>query len=145
MEKCAYSLKTTRVKEPDFPYEGQSITCTTELLSFAKSLWDSDIEKFLAIYLDARNKVVCVQVMGGTVNQAVVYPREILKHAILTGACALILCHNHPSGEVKPSEADIRQTKIVQETAKVLDILVHDHVIIGDDKSFSFWENGMMS
>ena len=140
----AYSIKTSRVREPDFPYHGQVISCTSELLDFARNLQDSDIEKMLTLYMDAQNKVICIQIMSGTVNQAVVYPREVIRHALLAGSSAIILIHNHPSGEVRPSEADIRLTKHIQEAAKYLDVLVHDHIIIGDNKWFSFREEGLM-
>jgi len=142
--KYAYSLKTTRVREPDFPYTGTKVTCTTDLLAFARSLQDSDIEKFLTLYLDAVNKIICVQVMLGTVNQAVIYPREIMKHAILSGACAIVLIHNHPSGEIRPSEQDIKLTKTIQECMKLLDISVHDHIIIGGERFYSFREEGII-
>ena len=143
--KYAYSIKTSRVKEPDFPYDGRSLTCTSDLLNFAHDLQDSDIEKMLTLYLDAQNQLLCIQVMKGTVNQAVVYPREIIRHALLVGSCAIIIMHNHPSGQVKPSDADIRLTKTIQETAKFLELLVHDHIIIGSEgRFFSFREEGMM-
>ena len=143
--KYAYSIKTSRVKEPDFPYEGQQITDTQELLRFARSLQDSDIEKMLTLYLDAQNKVICIQITKGTVNQAVVYPREVIRHALLVGASSIILVHNHPSGHIRPSDADIRLTKTIQETAKFLELLVHDHIIIGSEgRFFSFREEGMM-
>ena len=140
----AYSIKTSRVREPDFPYHGQAITCTSELVDFARTLQDFDIEKQLTVYMNAQNRVICIQIMSGTVNQAVVYPREVIRHALLSGASAIILIHNHPSGEVRPSDADIRLTKIIQEISKNLDILVHDHIIIGDKKWFSFREEGLM-
>ena len=142
--KYAYSLKTQRVKETDFPYHGEQVTATRELLHFVHRLQDSDIEKFLILYLDAQNKLVCVQVIPGTVNQAVVYPREVFKHALLGGGCAIILVHNHPSGHPKPSEADIRLTKTIQECAKLFDILVHDHLIVAGERFFSFREEGLM-
>ena len=144
-EKYAYSLKTERIKETDFPYHGEQVTATRELLQFVHRLQDSDIEKFLILYLDAQNKLVGVQVIPGTVNQAVVYPREVFKHALLMGgACAIILVHNHPSGHPKPSEADIRLTKTIQECAKLFDILVHDHLIVAGERFFSFREEGLM-
>jgi DNA repair protein RadC len=64
--------------------------------------------------------------------------------ALRKKASAIILAHNHPSGHVRPSDADIRLTKTIQETAKVLDILVHDHIIIGENRFFSFREEGLM-
>jgi DNA repair protein RadC len=143
--KYAYRLETKRVRERDFPYHGEQITNTKELLQFVHRLQDSDIEKFLILYLDAQNQLICVQVILGTVNQAVVYPREVFKHALLGGASAMILVHNHPSGQPKPSDADIRLTKTIQDGSKIFDLLVHDHLIVAGERFFSFREEGIMS
>jgi DNA repair protein RadC len=143
-KKYAYSLKTQRVKETDFPYHGEQITSTKELLQFVHRLQDADIEKMIILYLDAQNQLICIQVINGTVNQAVVYPREVFKHALLSGASAVILVHNHPSGHSKPSDADIRLTKTLQECAKLFEILVHDHLIVAGERFFSFREEGLM-
>ena len=143
--RYAYSIKTSRVKEPDFPYAGKQVTCTTELIDFARSLRDSDIEKMLALYLDAQNQIMGIQVVNGTVDQAVVYPREIIRHALLWGASCIILVHNHPSGHPRPSDADIRLTKTIAEIAKSLSLLVHDHIIIAAERFFSFREEGLMA
>jgi len=83
-------------------------------------------------------------IQEGIVNQAVVYPRKVLEKALKRKASAVILVHNHPSGHVKPSDADIRLTRTIQETAKILDIIVHDRVIIGENRFFSFREEGLM-
>jgi DNA repair protein RadC len=80
----------------------------------------------------------------GTVNQAVVYPREIVKHCILSNACAVILVHNHPSGHVRPSEQDIRLTRSLSEVCRILDIQLHDHIIMGNGNHYSFREDGMI-
>jgi DNA repair protein RadC len=142
--RYAYSLKTHRVKEEDFPYHGQSIRSTSELITFARSLQDADVEKFLILFLDAQNHVICIRVSEGTVNQCVVYPREVFRHALLAGASAVILIHNHPSGETKPSDADIRLTRTIAEAGKVFDIMIHDHIIIAVNRFFSFREEGIM-
>jgi DNA repair protein RadC len=84
------------------------------------------------------------KVQQGIVNQAVVYPRQVLETALRRKASALILVHNHPSGHVRPSDADIRLTRTIQEAAKMLEILVHDHVIIGENRFFSFREEGIL-
>lgn len=139
---CAYSIKTSRVKEPDFPYHGQTISCTNELVEFAKSLQNADIEKMLVIYTDAQHHVICIQVMPGTVNQAVVYGREVIRHALLTGATGMVLVHNHPSNVPKPSDADIRLTRSIQEAGKLLEIKVHDHIILAGDRHYSFRDEG---
>jgi DNA repair protein RadC len=126
--------------------EKKQVTCTTELLDFCKTVMGGKKdEEFCVIYLDAQNQIIEFEtVQKGVVNQAVVYPRQVLESALKKKASAIILAHNHPSGHVRPSDADIRLTKTIQETAKVLDILVHDHIIIGENRFFSFREEGLM-
>jgi len=126
--------------------EKKQVTCTTELLDFCRTVMGGkQDEEFCVIYLDAQNQIIEFEtIQRGVVNQAVVYPRQVLENALKKKASAIILAHNHPSGHVRPSDADIRLTKTIQETAKVLDILVHDHIIIGENRFFSFREEGLM-
>jgi len=142
--RYAYSLKIARVKEEDFPYRGQELSCTSDVVSFVNSLQSADIEKMIILYMDAQNKLICLQVMSGTVNTCVVYPREVYRHALYSGACGIIIIHNHPSGRTKPSDADIHLTKTIKEVGKQLDIILHDHLIIGDKAVFSFREEGIL-
>ena len=122
------------------------ITCTTELLNYCKTYMGClKDEQFCVIYLDAQNKITDIEtIQEGIVNQAVVYPRKVLENALKQKASAIIMVHNHPSGHVKPSDADIRLTKTIQETARILDIIVHDHIIIGENRFFSFREEGLI-
>jgi DNA repair protein RadC len=126
--------------------EKKQVTCTTELLDFCRTVMGGKRdEEFCVIYLDAQNQMIEFEIIQkGVVNQAVVYPRQVLESALKKKASAIILAHNHPSGHVRPSDADIRLTKTIQETAKVLDILVHDHIIVGESRFFSFREEGLM-
>ena len=126
--------------------EKKQVSCTTELLDFCRTVMGGkQDEEFCVIYLDAQNQIIEFEtIQKGVVNQAVVYPRQVLENALKKKASAIILAHNHPSGHVRPSDADIRLTKTIQETAKVLDILVHDHIIIGENRFFSFREEGLM-
>ena len=126
--------------------EKPQVTCTTELLDFCRAtMGTKKDEEFCVIYLDAQNQILDFEtVQKGIANQAVVYPRQVLERALRNKASALILAHNHPSGHVRPSDADIRLTKTIQETAKALDILIHDHIIIGENRFFSFREEGLM-
>jgi DNA repair protein RadC len=126
--------------------EKRQVSCTTELLDFCRTVMGAKKdEEFCVIYLDAQNQIIEFEtIQKGIVNQAVVYPRQVLESALKKKASAIILAHNHPSGHVRPSDADIRLTKTIQETAKVLDILVHDHIIIGENRFFSFREEGLM-
>ncbi len=126
--------------------EKPQIACTSELLDFVRTaMGGKKDEEFCVIYLDAQNRIIEFEtVQKGIANQAVVYPRQVLERALRKKASALILAHNHPSGHVRPSDADIRLTKTIQETARALDILVHDHIIIGENRFFSFREEGIM-
>ena len=126
--------------------EKPQITCTSELLNYCKTYMGGlKDERFCVIYLDAQNRMTDIEtIQEGIVNQAVVYPRKVLENALKKKASAVILVHNHPSGHVKPSDADIRLTKTIQETAKILDIIVHDHIIIGENRFFSFREEGLI-
>jgi DNA repair protein RadC len=126
--------------------EKPQIACTSELLNFFRTaMGGKKDEEFCVIYLDAQNQIIEFEtVQKGVANQAVVYPRQVLESALRRKASALILAHNHPSGHVRPSDADIRLTKTIQDAARMLDILVHDHIIIGENRFFSFREEGLM-
>jgi DNA repair protein RadC len=126
--------------------EKRQVTCTTELLDFCRTaLGGKRDEEFCVLYLDAQNQIIEFEtVQQGIVNQAVVYPRQVLERALKKKASAIILAHNHPSGQVRPSDADIRLTRTIQDVAKMLDIIVHDHIIIGENRFFSFREEGLI-
>lgn len=91
-----------------------------------------DREEFRVLFLDKKNGLIADEVLGtGTVDHAPVYPREILRRALELGASALILVHNHPSGDPQPSADDIRLTHQIMEVGKPLNVVVHDHLIVG--------------
>lgn len=103
------------------------------------------VEQFRVLFLDTRNRLILDEVLQrGTVNHTPVYPREVVRRALDVGATALILAHNHPSGDVTPSRADIEMTEKIVTAAKALEIVVHDHVIVGASETFSFRERGLM-
>ncbi|PST20365.1 hypothetical protein C7U61_08880 [Rhizobium sp. JAB6] len=96
-------------------------------------------EQFRLLFLDKRNALIADEVQGfGTIDHTPVYPREVVKRALELSASAVILVHNHPSGDPTPSRADIDMTKTIIDTAKPLGITVHDHVIIGKNGHVSF-------
>jgi DNA repair protein RadC len=89
-------------------------------------------EEFRILFLDKRNQLIADEVQQrGTVDHTPVYPREIVRRALELSATALILVHNHPSGDPSPSQADIRMTLEIQQIARPLGISIHDHVIVG--------------
>ncbi|UXS01444.1 RadC family protein [Agrobacterium tumefaciens] len=96
-------------------------------------------EQFRILFLDKRNVLIADEIQGhGTVDHTPVYPREVVRRALELSSTALILVHNHPSGDPTPSRADIEMTKTIIDTAKPLGIAVHDHIIIGRDGHVSF-------
>lgn len=106
---------------------------------------EAPIEQFRILFLDRKNALIADELQQqGTIDQTPVFPREVVKRALELGASALILVHNHPSGDVKPSRADIEMTKQVRDAAKALGITLHDHVIVGRGKHASLKSMGLI-
>ncbi|HMK65747.1 MAG TPA: DNA repair protein RadC [Thermodesulfobacteriota bacterium] len=117
-----------------------------DLITYCQSKmgWLRD-EQFRLIYLNTRNQVIEEELLQeGTVDQTVVYPRKVMEKALKLKATALILVHNHPGGSPNPSPEDRELTRTLVQTAKNLQIKVHDHLIIGREGHFSFLENHLM-
>lgn len=102
-------------------------------------------EVFQVLYLDKRNQLIADDRLGvGTVDHAPVYPREVVRRALEVSASAIVLAHNHPSGDPTPSRADIDMTRQVVEAARALAIAVHDHLLVAGDQVISFRAQGLM-
>ncbi|SDH22262.1 MULTISPECIES: DNA repair protein RadC [unclassified Nitrosomonas] len=102
-------------------------------------------EIFVGIFLDARNRTIATEeLFTGTLTQASVYPREIVKRALYHNAAAMIFAHNHPSGVAEPSKADEILTQSLKQALALVDIKVLDHFIIGDRDTLSFAEHGLI-
>ena len=104
-----------------------------------------ETEQFRILFLDRKNVLIADEEQArGTVDHVPVYPREVVKRALELNASALILVHNHPSGDPTPSEADISMTCQVQGAAQALGIVLHDHLIIGKSRELSFKSQGYL-
>ena len=102
-------------------------------------------EQFRVLFLDRKNILVADEVQArGTIDHTPVYPREIIKRALELSASAIILVHNHPSGDPTPSRADIEMTREIDKAAKALGIAVHDHLVIGRSGHASFKSLGLL-
>jgi len=113
-----------------------------EILSFLEGL---DHEQFWCLYLNRANKVIKTEFISkGGVSGTVVDVRSILSTGILTKCSAIVLSHNHPSGNLRPSQEDIKITQRIKDAAKLMDISVIDHVIIGNGEFFSFADDGIL-
>ncbi len=102
-------------------------------------------EQFRVLFLDRKNQLMADELLGhGTVSHAPVYPREIARRALELGASAVILVHNHPSGDPTPSRADIDVTREIMDALSALDVTVHDHLIAGKNGVTSFKATGII-
>lgn len=105
----------------------------------------ADKEQFRILFLDKRNNLIAEELQQtGTVDHTPVYPREVVKRALELSATALILVHNHPSGDPTPSQSDIQMTRTIADVAQPLGITIHDHIIIGKDGHASFRGLGLL-
>lgn len=108
-------------------------------------LRDETREHFLAMLLDTRHHVLDMPVISiGNLNSSVVHPREVFKQAVLASAASIILLHNHPSGDPKPSREDINITSNMVRAGQIIGITVLDHIIIGDNQYISMKETGLI-
>ena len=111
----------------------------TEVIDYCKaSMSYETTEQFRILFLDKKNKLIADEVQQtGTVDHTPVYPREVIKRTLELSATALILVHNHPSGDPAPSSADVQMTRQIADIARPLGITVHDHIIIGKSRHTS--------
>lgn len=122
------------------------ISSWNDLLAYCRAaMADDSIEQFRVLFLDRKNILIADEVQQrGTVDHTPVYPREVVKRALELGASAIILAHNHPSGDPTPSRADIEMTKQIVDAARTLGIRVHDHLVIGKTSEASFKSLGLL-
>jgi DNA repair protein RadC len=122
------------------------ISSWTALVAYVRvALQHEPREQFRVLYLDKKNQLILDEVLNrGTVDHAPVYPREVVRRALEVSASAIILVHNHPSGDPTPSRADIQMTKQIVEAARSLSVEVHDHLIVGREGVSSFRQLGLM-
>ena len=103
------------------------------------------VEQFRVLFLDNRNRLLADEAQArGTVNHTPVYPREVVKRALELHATALIVVHNHPSGDPTPSREDLAMTQEIKGAAAALSIVLHDHVVIGNGRWMSFRKEGLL-
>ncbi|AJQ27123.1 JAB domain-containing protein [Pelosinus fermentans] len=137
-----YSITLT--KDGSFKSEIKKITKAEDAYEIMKPMMENlPVEHFQIIMLDAKCQVIGTSLVTiGTISENIVTPIEIFQRAILANSKAIILVHNHPSGDPKPSREDIALTKQIVEGGKILQIAVLDHIIIGDDKFISLKVDG---
>lgn len=124
----------------------ERFTAPTQIFEhFHHEFRDRRKEYFLALLLDGKNRIIKrVQISEGSLNQSIVHPREVFNPAVRESAAAIILVHNHPTGDPTPSREDIEITRRLREAGELMGVKVLDHIIIGDGTFLSFVAQGMM-
>ena len=149
-EKIALDLKILKAAATKLGQEsilGRPVLSSwSALLDYCRSAMQFEgKEQFRVLFLDRKNRLIADEVLGrGTIDRAPVYPREIIKRALELESTALILTHNHPSGDPTPSQSDIDMTKEIVQACKAIRVSVHDHLIIGRENIASFKTLGLM-
>jgi DNA repair protein RadC len=124
----------------------KKVSCSRDVFTFFNPiLRDSSYEEFWILLLNRGNKIInSICISQGGLSGTVADPKKIFKTALEQYAASVILCHNHPSGNVKPSESDIRLTQKLKKAGSFLDLPVIDHIILGDGSYFSFADEGLL-
>jgi DNA repair protein RadC len=142
----AAALELGRRRHSTLSFQKEVVRSSKELADFLKtSLKDYSYEVFAVVFLNRSNKINHFEVMSrGGLTHTIVDPRLIFKKAVEVECTSLVLCHNHPSGNLRPSRADEELTAKLKSAGKLLDIEVVDHIIVSDEGFYSFADDGMM-
>lgn len=122
-----------------------SINAPKDVIPFLQHYTLMPTEHIITVTVNGAKEILSTRVVSvGTINKALIHPREVFANAVSEYASGIICCHNHPCGQCYPSNADIDSTKILQKAAKILGIVFMDHIIITKEDYFSFLEHGML-
>lgn len=140
VEAAAHRLARSRVMNKHV------LSSWSSLMAYCKTkMAHSETEQFRILFLDRKNILMADEEQArGTVDHVPVYPREVVKRALELNASAIILVHNHPSGDPTPSRADIDMTRQIEQAAQAVGIVLHDHVIVGKQEDTSFRSQGLL-
>lgn len=139
-----YSREVIREDIPAY-IDTKRFTTPEQVFEMFRDLILETKEHFLCLHLDGKNRIVCLdRVSIGSLNQSIVNVREVMKSALLSSAAAILLVHNHPSGDPSPSGEDVNITRRLKEAGELIGIPVLDHIVIGNGQYVSFVERGLL-
>lgn len=143
--KAVYEVLNVSEDVTGYFTTGTRYTAPQQVYDAFSFLMQETKEMFIALHLDGKNRIVCVDLVSvGSLNQSIVHPREVFKTALLSNAAAVLLIHQHPTGDPSPSSEDISITRRLKEAGEILGLKVLDHIIIGDGEYLSFVERGLI-
>lgn len=145
MIKAVYETLTVKEEITNYLKTGTRFTAPSQVFDTFSFLMKETKEMFLTLHLDGKNRIIVMDLVSiGSLNQSIVHPREVFKTACLSNAAALILIHQHPTGDPSPSSEDIAITRRLKEAGEIMGIKILDHIIIGQDEYLSFVERGLL-
>lgn len=143
--KAVYETLIVKEEITDYLKTGNRYTNPSQVFETFSFLMKETKEMFLTLHLDGKNRIICMDLVSvGSLNQSIVHPREVFKTACLSNAAAIILVHQHPTGDPAPSSEDIAITRRLKEAGEIMGIKILDHIIIGNGDYLSFVERGLM-
>jgi len=144
--KAVWDTLTVKEHVSDYIKPLTRFTCSNEIYNTFHFLSQETKEHFLALHLDSKNRVICVDLCStGSLSASIVHPREIFKSALLSSAAAMLFIHNHPGQDPTPSREDMEITTRLREVGELLGIRILDHIIIAEDSYVSFVDRGLLS
>lgn len=145
MIKAVYETLTVNEEITNYLKTGTRFTAPSQVYETFSFLMKETKEMFITLHLDGKNRIIVMDLVSiGSLNQSIVHPREVFKTACLSNAAALILIHQHPTGDPSPSSEDIAITRRLKEAGEIMGIKILDHIIIGQDEYLSFVERGLL-
>jgi len=143
--KAVYETLIVKEEITNYLKTGTRFTAPSQIYETFSFLMKETKEMFLTAHLDGKNRIICMDLVSiGSLNQSIVHPREVFKTALLSSAAAIILVHQHPTGDPSPSSEDIAITRRLKEAGDIMGIKILDHIIIGDGEYLSFVERGLL-
>lgn len=140
-----YSTLTIKEDLPDYLTSKTRLSSAAEVFQLFRHLVKIPREAFYCLHLDNKHRILCIDAVSqGSLTASIVHPREVFTGVILSAAAAIILVHQHPSGDPTPSREDLDLTKRLKECAELLGIRLVDHVIVGDEQYVSLADRGIV-
>jgi DNA repair protein RadC len=143
--KAIYEILTVKEDIANYLKAGTRYTAPSQVFETFRFLMKETKEIFLTLHLDGKNRIIALDLVSiGSLNQSIVHPREVFKTACLSNAAAIILVHQHPTGDPSPSSEDIAITRRLKEAGEIMGIKILDHIIVGEGEYLSFTERGLL-
>ncbi len=143
--RAVFETLTVREEITNYLKPMTRVTTSGEVFEKFHFLKNESKEYFITLHLDGKNKILCIEIVStGSLNASIVHPREVFKSCLLSSAAAMILMHNHPSGDPTPSREDLELTRRLKEAGELLGIRILDHIIIGDECYISLADLGQL-